>query len=275
MSTLPTAQSRGDDILRTTPVPPIPQKHRIGYDTIGQIDGDEDLGFALRGFGYNPLIDAATPLLGLVIRIRQLKSYSDVEQLYGRVRNQITALDEEIRKQGYDGATQLSFRYALCAFVDEAVASTSWGSHSSWTERSLLSVFHNETWGGEKFFTVLARMLMDPEKYRDVLEFKYLCLCLGFKGKYGAQHNGTDALNTLIDKLHRVLRELRGEAPEHLTDAKANIASRKYRVSQQWPWWSPWLIALGVLVLVYLTYAFSLGQISGEVLHSLDGILKL
>lgn len=225
-------------------------------------------------YSYNALIDAATPLIGLVMRLRHLPDYPNIEELYGRVRNQITALDEEVRKQGYDGATQLAFRYALCSFVDEAVASTSWGSHSSWTERSLLSVFHNETWGGEKFFTVLARMLLDPEKYRDVLEFKYLCLCLGFKGKYGAQHNGTESINALIERLHRALREMRGEAPERLTDATANITSRRYRVNRQWPWWAPWLAALGALILIYMAYSLSLGQTSDEVLRSLDSVLK-
>jgi type VI secretion system protein ImpK len=138
----------------------------------------------------------------------------------------------------------------------------------------LLSVNHSETWGGEKFFTVLSRMMMDPARYRDVLEFKYLCLCLGFKGKYGLQHNQNDALQTILVKLHRILRELRGETPESLTDADANIASRRYRVGRQWPWWTPWASALVVLSGVYAAFALNLGSTTDVVLHALDGILK-
>jgi type VI secretion system protein ImpK len=274
MSTIVTQKEPNGDFLHATPAPGVPNKRAIGFETIEGLDHDADLGFQLRGSSYNPLVNGALPLFGLVIRLRKLERYEDVGTLYASVRDQITALDEEVRTHGYDGATQLAFRYALCAFIDEAVMATPWGSHSVWAARSLLSAFHNETWGGEKFFTVLSRMLMDPRKYRDVLEFKYLCLCLGFKGKYGMQHNQTEALQTLIRKLHDVLRSLRGDAPEHLTEASNNIATRRYRIGQHFPWWTPWAAALVVLTVVYALYAVSLNSTTNEVLHSLDAMLK-
>ena len=190
------------------------------------------------------------------------------------MRDQISSLDEEVRQHGYDSATLLAYRYALCSFIDEAVMGTPWGAHSRWAERSLLSVNHNETWGGEKFFTVLSRMMMDPERYRDVLEFKYLCLCLGFKGKYGMQHDRNEALQAIIVKLHRQLREMRGEAPEVLTEPEKNIVSRRYRIGRLWPWWTPWLSAMVHLAVVYAFFAISLSSSSELVLHSLHEILN-
>ncbi|HTV86027.1 MAG TPA: type IVB secretion system protein IcmH/DotU [Dyella sp.] len=260
--------------LRGTPTPVFAQKQFIGFQTIDGIDNDADLGFPLRGHGFNPLVDAALPLFGVVIRLRRMDKHGHVERLYNAVRDQIAAIDEEVRRQGYEAATQLAYRYALCAFIDEAVMQTHWGSHSSWAERSLLSAHHQETWGGEKFFTVLSRMLMDPKKYRDVLEFKYLCLCLGFKGKYGVQHNQTEALQGLIKKVHKVLRELRGDTPERLTDGQDQVTRRRYNVGWQWPWWTPWLAVLGALVVVYGLYAMNLHQTADEVLRSLDTMLK-
>ncbi|MEN4917676.1 type IVB secretion system protein IcmH/DotU [Achromobacter spanius] len=274
MSTTETTLSGDGSFLRTAPVAAIDRKEGIAFDTVGHIDHDVDLGFQLRGHGYNPLVDGALPLFGLVIRLRKLSHYEGVERLYATVRDQISALDEEIRHHGYDSATQLAYRYALCSFVDEAVMSTPWGAHSRWAERSLLSVNHNETWGGEKFFTVLSRMMMDTGKYRDVLEFKYLCLCLGFKGKYGMQHSQTEALQAIIIKLHRQLRELRGESPDVLTDAQENIVSSRYRVGRLWPWWTPWLIVLILLAAAYAAFATSLGNTSELVLRSLDEILR-
>lgn len=261
-------------LLRAPPAAAIARKHDVGYATIDNIDQDTDLAFPLRGQSYNPLVNGALPLFGLVIRLRKMDRHPNVEALYATVRDQIASLDEEMLGHGYDSATLLAFRYALCSFIDEAVMSTSWGSHSVWAARSLLSAHHNETWGGEKFFTVLSRMMMDAARYRDVLEFKYLCLCLGFKGKYGLQHNQTEALQGLIKKLHDVLRDLRGDAPEQLTDANANIVSRRYTVRRQWPLWTPWLIAVFVLALVYVGYAISLNTTTNEVLRSLDAMLS-
>lgn len=274
MNTTSTAERGEAEFLRTSVTAAVHDKEQIGFNTIQNLDTDEDLAFQLRGHGYNPLVDAALPLFGMVIRVRKMTNYESIGKLYSTVRDQISALDEEIRQHGYDSATQLAYRYALCTFIDEAVMGTAWGSNSIWAERSLLSVNHSETWGGEKFFTVLSRMMMDPARYRDVLEFKYLCLCLGFKGKYGLQHNQNDALQTILVKLHRILRELRGETPESLTDADANIASRRYRMGRQWPWWTPWASALVVLSGVYAAFALNLGSTTDVVLHALDGILK-
>jgi type VI secretion system protein ImpK len=262
------------DFLTVQPTPKVANKTDITFSTADLLDNDEDLAFQLRGHSLNPLIDAAMPLFGLVIRLRKLAQCDDVGALHDRVRDQITTISEEIQRRNYDTATQLAYRYALCSFIDDAVMATPWGQSSVWSQRSLLSVFHNETWGGEKFFTVLARMQMDPEHYRDVLEFKYLCLCLGFKGKYGVQHNQMDTLNAIIVKLHHTLRQLRGEAPEQLTDPQANIASRRYRLGRQWPLWTPWVIALVVLTCVYIGFRIQLGNATDLVLHSLESILK-
>ena len=270
----PTSGSEVDDPQSLEQAEAIQDKSRLDPNCPGNVDEDLDLQFQLRGHSLNPLIDAAQPLFGLVIGLRRLESCNDVSRLYERVRNQITVLSEEVRQGGYDPVTQLAYRYALCAFIDEAVMGTSWGRASVWRDRSLLSYHHNETWGGEKFFTVLARMQMDPARYRDVLEFKYLCLCLGFQGKYGQQHDSQEVLNGLIVKLHRILRAQRGDAPERLFDEPANVTSRRYRRSFQWPLWTPWALAGVVLTGVYLFFSMRLEKTTEQVLQSLEFILK-
>ncbi len=276
MSTIVTVSD--DRTRRSSPQPAATteaQRQAVGYERIEQMDGDPDLSFQLRGHGWNPLVDGALPLFGLIIRLRRLERCADVGKLYESLRDQIAALDEEVRQHQYDSATQLAYRYALCVFIDEAVMGTSWGSSQSlWAKRSLLSHFHNETWGGDKFFTVLSRMLMEPAKYRDVLEFKYLCLCLGFTGKYGMRHDRDQSLNDIIAKLHHVLRNLRGDAPEKLTDAAANIATRRYRIGRQWPWWTPWGCALLLLIPAYAYFSYQLGTNTDLVLRALDSTLK-
>ncbi|WP_273829816.1 type IVB secretion system protein IcmH/DotU [Pseudomonas chlororaphis subsp. aureofaciens] len=266
-----------EDFVRTARESSIQDREKVLYDGVFRINADEDLQFQLRGYSINPLVDVAQPLFGLIMRLRRMQEMreTDVNRLYESVRDHITALSEEVRQLGYDGATQLSFRYALCAFVDEAAMATPWGVGSRWKTRSLLSYHHNETWGGEKFFTVLARMQMDAAKYRDVLEFKYLCLCLGYQGKYGHQHNNKDTLNVIIGKLHEQLRQLRGETPERLIDAPANVATLRYRLGRQWPLWTPWAMAAAVVAGAYLYFSLKLGAATQMVLDSLESILKL
>ena len=49
-----------------------------------------------------------------------------------------------------------------------------WGGQSMWASQSMLAYFHNETWGGEKFFAILSRAMMEGEKFQELLEFIYL-----------------------------------------------------------------------------------------------------
>jgi len=182
--------------------------------------------FDLRGVAWNPLCDAATPLIGLVIRLRRLDQHDDVPALYLSVSNQITTIMEEVSQLDYDAGMLKAYSYSLCLLLDEVVMSTTWGRLSSWSARSLLSQFHGETQGGEKFFTVMNNMIPEAARYQHVLEFMYQCLISGLKGKYGAHIKGDDEIQKIIDQLHGLLRPLRGETPQ-APDRPAEKTSRR------------------------------------------------
>lgn len=233
-----------------------------------------DPDFQLRGGYANPMVDAAMPLFGLVIRLRTLDDLPNIVDVHKQVRTQVDNILEEMRQHNYDPAHLLAYSYALCLHLDEAVMNRPWGKNSCWSHEPLLSIFHQETWGGEKFFTVLARMMQEPLRYQDVLEFMYLCLCLGLKGKYGIAPKGDDALNALIAKLHAVIRELRGPVPEQVCDPLSNVAPRNYRMNRHWPWWSPLVLSAVAMAAIYGIYSYRLHLITTEVLASLNGILQ-
>src|SRR5690606_40102555 len=65
----------------------------------------DDRSFQLRGLEDNRLIDAATPLLGLVIRVRRLADFREVESLYQQVVDEVAAVDRELVEQGYERPT--------------------------------------------------------------------------------------------------------------------------------------------------------------------------
>lgn len=93
-------------------------------------------------------------------------------------------ITNSLRERARNLAARIGASYGLCLFIDEAVMDRPWGKTSCWSQEPLLSIFHDETWGGEKVFTVLSRLMQEPKRYKDVLEFMYFALCLGLKGKY-------------------------------------------------------------------------------------------
>ena len=233
-----------------------------------------DPDFQLRGGYANLMMDAAAPLLGLVMRLRTLDELPNIKDVHQQVRTQIDNIREEIRQHGYEPAQLLAYSYGLCLYIDEAVMERPWGKNSCWSHEPLLSIFHDETWGGEKFFTVLSRLMQEPQRYQDVLEFMYFALCLGLKGKYAIAPKGEESLNALIHQLHGIIRELRGPTPEEVCDPYTNVAPRNFRMNRQWPWWSPLVISAIAMTVAYGIYSYRLHLITTEVLQSLNGILQ-
>jgi type VI secretion system protein ImpK len=80
-------------------------------------------------------------------------------------------------------------RFAICAWVDEAVLSSPWQEKSSWQKEQLQRLFYQTTEAGEGFFERLNNL--GPHQ-REVREVYYLCLAMGFKGRY--VHEGDDFL---------------------------------------------------------------------------------
>lgn len=231
--------------------------------------------FQLRGLEDNRLTDAATPLLGLVIRIRRLADFGAVESLYQQVVDEVAAIDRELIEQGYERPTVVAYRYVLCAFIDEAVLGTDWGAHSVWSQHSLLSRFHNETWGGEKVFAILARMEQEPARYKDMLAFIYLCLCLGFEGRYKVMENGRDEYEQILRGLHEQLQSLReGQDLEPLADAQINVTPARNRLRSGLPLWGIAGLFVMAMVGIYSLYNIALEERIRDVLSVLEQLPK-
>ncbi|MBW0147852.1 type IVB secretion system protein IcmH/DotU [Marinobacter arenosus] len=231
--------------------------------------------FQLRGLEDNRLIDAATPLLGLVIRVRRLTEFGDVEGLYRQVVDEVTAVDRELIEQGYERPTVVAYRYVLCAFIDEAVLGTDWGAHSVWSQHSLLSRFHNETWGGEKVFAILGRMEREPARYRDMLAFIHLCLSLGFEGRYKVMENGRDEYEAIVQGLYEQLKNQRkSDEPGPLSDALSNVTPARNRLRSGLPLWGIAGFFVAAMVGVYTLYSMALDDRIKDVLSVLEQLPK-
>ncbi|QNI01809.1 DotU family type IV/VI secretion system protein [Halomonas sp. SH5A2] len=239
-----------------------------------QLDADEDYWFRLRGHNLNPLVDAASSLLGMVVRVRQLDESGDIERLYRQVVDEIAAIEIELTEQGYDRATLLAYRYVLCSFIDEAVMGMPWGRQSKWAEHSLLTRFHNETWGGEKVFSILARLQQEPQRYRDMLAFIYLCLCLGFEGRYRVMSHGREEYEQIVRALGDQLNSLEEPGEEALTHPLDNVVEGHQRRSSHFPTWGIFALFGIAMVGVYWGFSWSLDQQEAQITSLLNQLYR-
>jgi type VI secretion system protein ImpK len=72
-------------------------------------------------------------------------------------------------------------RFAVCAWVDEAILNSNWNFKDFWKREQLQRMYYQTTDAGEEFFDKLNTVGFHQ---RDVREVYFLCLALGFMGRY-------------------------------------------------------------------------------------------
>jgi type VI secretion system protein ImpK len=228
----------------------------------------------LRGESLNAMIDAATPLLGMVLRLKEMENQPLPDKLYQQVVADIRATEQFLQTKGYEPGAIVSFRYVLCTFIDETALGHGWNTQNDWLQQSLLVHFHNETWGGEKVYVLLERLMGEPKRYQDLLEFMYLCFCLGYRGRYKVALRNSDEFERLFSRLHHQLHQLRGEAPATVLHQKPGRLGGHYqlirRLSIKHVLWG----GVGLLVVIYLFYALNLHAQSQDILQQLNNLLS-
>lgn len=187
--------------------------------------------------GINPLVQAAIPLLMLAGRLRGQVAQADVEALRRQTIQEVRSFEERARMAGIPAEDAMAARYALCTAIDEAVLNTPWGSQSGWSSQSLLVTFHREAFGGEKFFQILERVNSEPQRYLSLLELLYLCLALGFEGKYRLDDRGQGQLADIRTDLYRRIQSMRGAVAPELSPRWKGVQDKRNGVVRLVPLW--------------------------------------
>jgi type VI secretion system protein ImpK len=107
---------------------------------------------------------------------------ADIRRLMSDIENRLQRT--EIAPDEFDLA-----RFAVVAWVDETILSSDWQHREAWQKESLQRLYYQTADAGELFFE---RLNMIGPHQRDVREVYYLCLAMGFKGRY--IHQGDDFL---------------------------------------------------------------------------------
>lgn len=155
---------------------------------------------------------------------------------------------ELVTKEDYDQA-----RFAICAWIDEAILSSNWQGKGRWQADPLQRVYYQTADAGEEFYQRLNKLGLQQG---DVREVYYLCLAIGFRGRYCQ-----DGDEFLLDQLKTSnLKLLTGssigipslERSELFPQAYSTEAESIPLKSEKWRFSPATLAFLGVPVLLYV-----------------------
>ena len=187
--------------------------------------------------GLNPLLQAAAPLLAAGPALRAMPTHPNSAALRDSLVASVRQFESTARAQGLPNDQVVAGRYILCSFVDECASSTPWGGGGMWGAHSLLVQFQNESWGGEKVFQLLTRLIEEPVKQRNLLELLHSVLALGFEGRYRVLDGGRGQLDAVRERLALVLRQNAPAVERELSPQWQGIARVPTRLVDGIPLW--------------------------------------
>lgn len=232
----------------------------------------EQASYAIPQASHNPILAAASPLLSIAPQIRNSATHSDPQRLKDELTHGLRRFEQQVGEAGVPHAKVIAARYVLCTFLDECAASTPWGSAGVWARDTLLVRLHNETWGGEKVFQLLSRLAQDPKANADLLELIYVCLSLGFEGRYRVAENGRSHLETIRERLYQMLKEQRGPVERSLAMKWRPAMVETRRWFEMTPLWVFLAFCLAAMAAAFLTYRMLLNARSDPVFAMLQAI---
>jgi type VI secretion system protein ImpK len=105
-------------------------------------------------------------------------AYSAVRKDYERL---FARAEEHAREAGVPPQEYEKALFGVCAWVDEAILSSSWEGRTNWLGQELQRFYFHTTSAGETFF---ARLEQLPGNETNVRQVYATCLALGFRGRY-------------------------------------------------------------------------------------------
>ena len=107
--------------------------------------------------------------------------HASLEQVKTDINQLIAKTEDNFHKSRLPQTDYDLSRFAVFAWIDEAILSSAWPEKGKWQGEQLQRIYYQTTDGGELFFDKLNQLGPQQEQVREVF---YLCLTLGFRGRY-------------------------------------------------------------------------------------------
>ncbi len=165
--------------------------------------------------GSSPALDRRTWNLALafqevftaIARLRyDRQTVANADSFRAQMKQVLRVAEQEALSRGCSADDVKQVIFALVAFLDESALGSRNPAFSDWSRLPLQAELFGHQMAGEVFFQELQKALQrsDSQESADLLEVYYLCLLLGFKGRYAAGGDLRSIMAAIREKIQRV-----------------------------------------------------------------------
>ena len=131
----------------------------------------------------NDLITFAGSVFDLILRLKS-GIVAPSNDLRPKVAAMLTDFEKRAERYRFNPKIISVSKFALAAFVDETMLTNNFPMRDQWEKYALQLEYFGEQLAGNKFFEKLEAMLGQIDVTKDAVEVYYICMLLGFKGRY-------------------------------------------------------------------------------------------
>lgn len=207
-------------------------------------------------------------VLSLILQLRNSRDLPAPDILQRRVLGLFDTMMQNGREARIPEQDMIDVKFALAAFADEVIFNSTWPGRTQWLQNPLQFQFFQLNTAGDGFFAHLDS-LYGQRGRNHVAQIYFLCLALGFQGKYRLRQQ--EGLGAVIEGVGNYIALSEGGG-----DALAPNAERKDggggAVRRELPFLA---IALGLLVLAVLVVIVLRLVVASDASDVADEIKKL
>lgn len=130
------------------------------------------------------LINASADLLAVCGVMRRMTPGAELNTTRMELSRAIIDLKYRVVNLDYPPSVAENLCLLFAITLDEFVMLSAWSRERGWENRTLVADLFGFRDGGDRFYNIAERALMQPKALREFLEILYLFLKLGYRGKY-------------------------------------------------------------------------------------------
>jgi type VI secretion system protein ImpK len=222
--------------------------------------------------GPRTLVALCTDLFLIVIRMREAEDLGDPAALNKLIRYFIQLFQNNCKAIGRSPEHCQEALYAIVALLDETILSIPGPCRDFWFGNPLQLELFGDNIAGNEFYNKLQKIMLEPEKKKEVLEIYFLCLTLGFEGKY--KMAGGDERNRILEDTGRTLRRLTMRASSGLSPhgQPVGTSSAQVKKGRRMPLWLFASSSTALVIVVWIALGFASAAFSSSIKQSLLAI---
>lgn len=222
--------------------------------------------------GLNPLVDACSKIFSTMCKLKMIKSLHHPAQVQQDLLEEIHSFQTVIKNHGYNAEYMSVCRYILCAFIDDIIANSAWGNEGRWERYLLLTALNQDCDHHDKFFALIDRCIKEPTLYIDLMELIYICLSLGYKGRFRSTEHHQIQLELITNNLYQHIRAYRGNiskrlAPEPLLPTRRSPSASTTKAiakKQKTSLLSIFLLTASAVMVIFISLGYFMDIITNE-----------